>query len=200
MKGSESWSMESCMVGRWDTLDPEVPACDVLGLIFRKDYYTNWYWSKECGFLWSSFSLFGLIQPYFCLVFSSSSAITAEDSFYVLRFDRDAYSAKVEEGTEIRHTRWAIIYRTTYCNGNSGQLYCMRNQSSLPCLLNEPKLTDYRNASKADMYLEIIINSDHITLWISALSLSMSNGRSSGRPHLRFSVMQVVSFNYSRTC
>ena len=28
-------------------------------------------------------------------------AITAEDSFYILRFDRDAYSAKVEEGAEI---------------------------------------------------------------------------------------------------
>ena len=28
-------------------------------------------------------------------------AITAEDSFYVLRFDRDAYSVKVEEGAEI---------------------------------------------------------------------------------------------------
>jgi coatomer subunit beta' len=28
-------------------------------------------------------------------------AITAEDSFYILRFDRDAYNAKVEEGAEI---------------------------------------------------------------------------------------------------
>ena len=28
-------------------------------------------------------------------------AITAEDSFYVLRFDRDAYNIKVEEGAEI---------------------------------------------------------------------------------------------------
>jgi len=28
-------------------------------------------------------------------------AITAEDSFYILRFDRDAYNAKVEEGGEI---------------------------------------------------------------------------------------------------
>ena len=28
-------------------------------------------------------------------------AITAEDSFYILRFDRDAYNAKIEEGAEI---------------------------------------------------------------------------------------------------
>jgi coatomer subunit beta' len=28
-------------------------------------------------------------------------AITAEDSFYILRFDRDAYNAKLEEGTQI---------------------------------------------------------------------------------------------------
>jgi len=28
-------------------------------------------------------------------------AITAEDSFYILRFDRDAYNAKVEKGAEI---------------------------------------------------------------------------------------------------
>jgi coatomer subunit beta' len=28
-------------------------------------------------------------------------AITAEDSFYILRFDRDAYNAKLEEGAEI---------------------------------------------------------------------------------------------------
>ncbi len=28
-------------------------------------------------------------------------AIIADDSFYVLRFDRDAYSRKVEEGAEI---------------------------------------------------------------------------------------------------
>lgn len=27
-------------------------------------------------------------------------AITSEDSFYILRFDRDAYNAKVEEGAE----------------------------------------------------------------------------------------------------
>jgi coatomer subunit beta' len=27
-------------------------------------------------------------------------AITSKDSFYVLRFDRDAYNAKVEEGAE----------------------------------------------------------------------------------------------------
>ena len=27
-------------------------------------------------------------------------AITSEDSFYVLRFDRDAYNAKVDEGAE----------------------------------------------------------------------------------------------------
>ena len=28
-------------------------------------------------------------------------AITAEDSFYILRFDRDSYNAKVEEDAEI---------------------------------------------------------------------------------------------------
>lgn len=28
-------------------------------------------------------------------------AIAAEDSFYVLRFDRDAYNEKLEEGAEI---------------------------------------------------------------------------------------------------
>lgn len=28
-------------------------------------------------------------------------AICAEDSYYVLRFDRDAYNAKLEEGAEI---------------------------------------------------------------------------------------------------
>lgn len=28
-------------------------------------------------------------------------AITTEDSFYVLRFDRDAYNAEIERGTEI---------------------------------------------------------------------------------------------------
>jgi coatomer subunit beta' len=28
-------------------------------------------------------------------------AITAEDSFYILRFDRDAYNARLEEGAEI---------------------------------------------------------------------------------------------------
>ena len=28
-------------------------------------------------------------------------AITAEDSFYILRFDRDAYNTKLEEGAEI---------------------------------------------------------------------------------------------------
>jgi coatomer subunit beta' len=28
-------------------------------------------------------------------------AITAEDSFYILRFHQDAYNAKVEEGAEI---------------------------------------------------------------------------------------------------
>lgn len=28
-------------------------------------------------------------------------AITAEDSFYIIRFDRDAYNTKVEEGEEI---------------------------------------------------------------------------------------------------
>jgi coatomer subunit beta' len=28
-------------------------------------------------------------------------AIVAEDSFYILRFDRDAYTAKLEEGIEI---------------------------------------------------------------------------------------------------
>ena len=28
-------------------------------------------------------------------------AITAEDSFYILQFDRDSYNAKVEEGTDI---------------------------------------------------------------------------------------------------
>jgi len=28
-------------------------------------------------------------------------AIAAEDSFYVLRFDRDAYDTQVEEGAEI---------------------------------------------------------------------------------------------------
>lgn len=28
-------------------------------------------------------------------------AICAEDSYYVLRFDRDAYTAKIEEGVEI---------------------------------------------------------------------------------------------------
>jgi coatomer subunit beta' len=28
-------------------------------------------------------------------------AITAEDSFYILRFDREAYEAKLEEGGEI---------------------------------------------------------------------------------------------------
>jgi coatomer subunit beta' len=28
-------------------------------------------------------------------------AITAEDSFYILRFDREAYNAKLEEGAEI---------------------------------------------------------------------------------------------------
>jgi len=28
-------------------------------------------------------------------------AIAAEDSFYILRFDRDAYNAKLEEGVEI---------------------------------------------------------------------------------------------------
>lgn len=27
-------------------------------------------------------------------------AITTDDSFYVLRFDRDAYNAKLEEGAE----------------------------------------------------------------------------------------------------
>ena len=27
--------------------------------------------------------------------------ITAEDSFYILRFDRDAYNANVEQGAEI---------------------------------------------------------------------------------------------------
>ena len=29
------------------------------------------------------------------------AAIVAEDSFYVLRFDRDAYNAKLEAGTDI---------------------------------------------------------------------------------------------------
>jgi len=28
-------------------------------------------------------------------------AITSDDSFYILRFDRDAYNAKLEEGAEI---------------------------------------------------------------------------------------------------
>jgi coatomer subunit beta' len=28
-------------------------------------------------------------------------AITAEDSFYILQFNQDAFNAKVEEGTEI---------------------------------------------------------------------------------------------------
>jgi hypothetical protein len=28
-------------------------------------------------------------------------AITADDSFYILRFDRDAYNAKLEEGADI---------------------------------------------------------------------------------------------------
>lgn len=28
-------------------------------------------------------------------------AVTAEDSFYILRFDRDAYNAKLEEGADI---------------------------------------------------------------------------------------------------
>jgi len=28
-------------------------------------------------------------------------AIVAEDSFYILRFDRDAYNIKLEEGVEI---------------------------------------------------------------------------------------------------
>ena len=28
-------------------------------------------------------------------------AITAEDSFYILRFDQDAFNANVEEGAEI---------------------------------------------------------------------------------------------------
>lgn len=28
-------------------------------------------------------------------------AIAAEDSFFILRFDRDAYNAKLEEGAEI---------------------------------------------------------------------------------------------------
>lgn len=28
-------------------------------------------------------------------------AIIAEDSFYILRFDRDAYNSKLEEGAEI---------------------------------------------------------------------------------------------------
>ena len=28
-------------------------------------------------------------------------ATTAEDSFYILRFDRDAYNAKIDEGVEI---------------------------------------------------------------------------------------------------
>ena len=28
-------------------------------------------------------------------------AITAEDSFYILRFDRDSYNAKIEEGADI---------------------------------------------------------------------------------------------------
>ena len=33
-------------------------------------------------------------------------AITAEDSFYVLRFDRDAYNIKVEEGAEITDEKY----------------------------------------------------------------------------------------------
>ncbi len=28
-------------------------------------------------------------------------AITSEDSFYILRFDREAYNAKIDEGAEI---------------------------------------------------------------------------------------------------
>ena len=45
-------------------------------------------------------------SPFFCLGFlsgaGSSVAITiAEDSFYILRFNRDVYSAKVGEGAEI---------------------------------------------------------------------------------------------------
>ena len=45
-------------------------------------------------------------SPFFCLGFLSGAgllvAITiAEDSFYILRFNRDVYSAKVGEGAEI---------------------------------------------------------------------------------------------------
>ena len=62
----------------------------------------------ECGFSPIPLSLFSLIRPFFAQVFWSgtgslvATGITiAEDSFYILRFNRDVYSAKVGEGAEI---------------------------------------------------------------------------------------------------
>ena len=58
--------------------------------------------------MWVLVDPFLLVQSdsiFFVKVFWSGTgslvAITAEDSFYILRFDRDAYNAKVEEGAEI---------------------------------------------------------------------------------------------------
>jgi len=42
-----------------------------------------------------------LISQVFWSGTGSLVAITSEDSFYILRFDRDAYNAKLEEGAEI---------------------------------------------------------------------------------------------------
>ena len=51
-----------------------------------------------------SLYLFSLIPPFHLGFWSDTGSIvtiTAEDSFYILRFDRDAYNAKLEEGVEI---------------------------------------------------------------------------------------------------
>jgi len=42
-----------------------------------------------------------LISQVFWSGTGSLVAITSDDSFYILRFDRDAYNAKLEEGAEI---------------------------------------------------------------------------------------------------
>ncbi|KAF8814145.1 hypothetical protein BYT27DRAFT_6340070 [Phlegmacium glaucopus] len=84
MKGSGSWSMESLHGG---TLLGARGAGFVMFWDWESGDIVRWIDVEAKNVFWSGTG--------------SLVAITAEDSFYILRFDRDAYNPKLEEGAEI---------------------------------------------------------------------------------------------------
>ena len=102
MKGSGSWSIDGIHGG---------PLLGARG----KGFVMFWDWESGeivrridveaknvCPFF--SVSKAGLLLTRYQIYWSGTGslvAITSEDSFYILRFDRDAYNAKLEEGVEV---------------------------------------------------------------------------------------------------